>query len=237
MRTRLILSFALIVLLSVSLVVVIARQGASNEVQAFMFRGGMNSSNINQMVTTLEAYYSDHQSWQGVESLFSSSAGHGPGAGMGAGRGQGQGNAGGSGIMSQGPRMRLADAQGKVLVDTSGSTDGALSQSEIANAIVLQNNGRTVGYLLPAGAANFSPLEERFLVNRLGQAALTAGLIAGGVSLLAALFLAYRLTKPVRALTQAARQMASGDLSQRVAVQGKDELGIAVSISSVLVRL
>jgi two-component system sensor histidine kinase BaeS len=230
MRTRLILSFALIVLLSVSLVVVIARQGASNEVQAFMFRGGMNSSNINQMVTTLEAYYSDHQSWQGVESLFSNSAGHGPGAGMGAGRGQGQGNAGGnaggSGIMSQGPRMRLADAQGKVLVDTSGSTDGALSQSEIANAIVLQNNGRTVGYLLPAGAANFSPLEERFLVNRLSQAALTAGLIAGGVSLLAALFLAYRLTKPVRALTQAARRMASGDLSQRVVVQGKDELGV-----------
>jgi two-component system sensor histidine kinase BaeS len=225
MRTRLILSFVLIVLLSVSLVVVIARYGASNEVQAFMFRGGMNSSTINQMVTSLEAYYSNYQSWQGVESLFNSSTGRGPGAGMGAGRGQSQGNAGNGG-MGQGPRMRLADAQGKVLVDTSGSAVGALSQSEIANAIALQSNGHTVGYLLPAGAANFSPLEERFLVNRLSQAALTAGLIAGGVSLLVALFLAYRLIKPVRALTQAARRMASGDLSQRVAVQGKDELGV-----------
>lgn len=223
MRRRLILSFVLIVLLSVSLVVVIARQGASNEVQAFMFRGGMNSSNMNQMVSALEAYYSENQSWQGVESLFSSLAGRGSGGGMGAGRGQGAGNTSG---MGQGPRLRLADAQGKVLVDTSGPTGGALSQNEIANAIALQNNGHTVGYLMPAGAANFSPLEERFLVNRLGQAALTAGLIAGGVSLLVALFLAYRLTKPVRALTQAARQMTSGDLSQRVAVQGKDELGV-----------
>jgi signal transduction histidine kinase len=227
LRTRLILSFILIVLLSVSLVVIIARQGASSEVQAFMFRGGMNSSAINQMVTALEDYYHNHQSWQGVESLFSSSPGHGPGAGMGAGRGQGAGNAGAAGMgQGQGPRLQMADAQGKVLVDSSGTEGGVLSQSEIANAIALQDNGRTVGYLLPAGAANFSLLDERFLVNRLSQAALTAGLIAGGISLLVALFLAYRLTKPVHALTQAARRLASGDLSQRVAVRGKDELGL-----------
>lgn len=225
MRTRLILSFVLVVLLSVSLVVVIARQGASNEVRSFMFRGGVNSSSINQMVTTLEDFYSSHQSWQGVESLFSSSAGRGPGAGMGAGRGQGAGNAGNAG-MGQGPRLRLADAEGKVLVDTSGSAIEALSQSEIANAIALQDNGRTVGYLLPAGGANFSLLDERFLVYRLSQAALTAGLIAGAISLLVALFLAYRLVKPVHALTQAARRLANGDLSQRVAVQGGDELSV-----------
>jgi signal transduction histidine kinase len=227
MRTRLILSFVLVVLLSVSLVVIIARQGASNEVQAFMFRGGMNSSSINQTVTALEDYYSSHQSWQGVESLFSSSPGRGPGAGMGAGRGQGAGNPGSAGMgQGQGPRLRMADAQGNVLVDTSGTASGMLSQSEIANAIALQNNGRTVGYLLTAGAANFSLLDERFLVNRLSQAALTAGLIAGVVSLLVALFLAYRLAKPVHALTQAARRLANGDLSQRVAVRGKDELGV-----------
>jgi two-component system sensor histidine kinase BaeS len=227
MRTRLVLSFVLIVLLSVGLVVIIARQGASNEVRAFMFRGGMSSGIINQTVTALENYYHSHQSWQGVESLLSSTnpTGHGPGAGMGAGRGQGAGNAGNTGI-SQGPRLRLADAQRKVLVDTSGATGGVLSQSEIANAIALHDGGRTVGYLLPAGGANFSPLDENFLVNRLSQAALKAGLIAGIVSLFVALFLAYRLAKPVHALTQAARKLANGDLSQRVAVHGKDELGM-----------
>jgi two-component system sensor histidine kinase BaeS len=232
MRTRLILSFILIVLLSVSLVVVIARQGASNEVQAFMFRygmnaAGMNSSGINQLATELEDYYSSHLSWQGVESLFSSTSGHGPGAGMGAGRGQGVGNSGNTGTgQIQGPRLRMADAQGNVLVDTSGTAGGTLNPSEIANAIPLQNDGRTVGYLLPAGSTTFSTLDERFLVNRLGQAALTAGLIAIGVSLLVALFLAYRLLKPVHAMTQAARRMASGDLSQRVEVRGKDELAL-----------
>jgi signal transduction histidine kinase len=231
MRTRLMLSFVLIVLLSVSLVVIIARQGASNEVQAFMFRGGMNSSNVNQMVTALEEYFGSHQSWLGVETLFNNSSGRGPGAGMGsgmgAGRGQGAGNAGNAGMgQGQGPHIQMADAQGNILVDTSGTAGGVLSQNEIASAIALQNNGRTVGYLLPSGSANFSQLDERFLVNRLSQAALTAGLIAGVASLLVALFLAYRLTKPVHALTQAAGRLAKGDLSQRVVVQGKDELGV-----------
>ena len=103
---------------------------------------------------------------------------------------------------------------------------GKRSQSEIAIAIAMQSNGSTLGYLLPAGAANFSALDERFLVNRLSQAALTAGLIALGISLLVALFLAYRLAKPVHALTRAARRMADGDLSQRVTVRGKDELAM-----------
>jgi two-component system sensor histidine kinase BaeS len=224
MRTRLILSFLLIVLLSVSLVVIIARKGAFTEVQAFMFRGGVNASSVNQMVNTLEDYYRSHRSWQGVESLFGNTGGRGQGPGAGAGRSQGAGNAGmGQG---QGPRLRMADAQGNVLVDTSGAPASKLSQSEIANAIALQSDGSTVGYLLPAGAANFSTLDERFLVNRLSQAALTAGLIALGISLLVALFLAYRLAKPVHALTQAARRMADGDLSQRVAVRGEDELAM-----------
>jgi hypothetical protein len=41
MRLKLFLSFTLIVLVSVSLVAVIARRGAVNEVRTFIFRGGM----------------------------------------------------------------------------------------------------------------------------------------------------------------------------------------------------
>jgi signal transduction histidine kinase len=58
------------------------------------------------------------------------------------------------------------------------------------------------------------------------MAALTAGLIAGGLSLLLALLLTYRLLRPVRELTGAAQRLGSGDLSQRVKVSGNDELSI-----------
>jgi two-component system, OmpR family, sensor histidine kinase BaeS len=71
---------------------------------------------------------------------------------------------------------------------------------------------------------SFSEGDERFLVARLTRAAIIGGLVAGAVALLLALYLAHRLIQPVRLLTAAAQRLADGDLSQRVAIVGKDEL-------------
>jgi signal transduction histidine kinase len=217
MRLRLIISFAIVVLVSIATVVLIARQGAANEVRAFMFRGGM--AGAEDLVSALEAFYASQGSWQDVGDLLGSmggGAGHGPG--MGGQHGMG-------GMMGQ--RLRLADAQGKIAADTDlqGSA-GVLNQTELERAIVLQVDGKTVGYLLPEGGMAFSPGDETRLVSRITHAALIAGLVAGGVSLLLALALAYRLLRPVRELTRAAEKMAKGDLSQRVPIQGDDELAV-----------
>jgi two-component system sensor histidine kinase BaeS len=220
MRMRLMLSFALIVVVSVAAVVLIVRQGAAVEVRAFMFRGG--ASGTSGLVTSLEEYYAAHQTWQGVESLFTSMPGRHGGAGGGPG---GPGGQGPGAMMNQ--RLRLADASGNLVYDTAnpGAT-GSLSQDQIASAIALESGGKTVGYLLPEGATAFTTGEERALVSRLSQAAITAGLIGAGLSLVLALLLAYRLVRPVRALTTAARKLAAGDLSQRVTVAGDDELAV-----------
>ncbi|MBP1694728.1 MAG: two-component sensor histidine kinase [Chloroflexi bacterium] len=70
MRLRLFLSFVFIVLVSIVSVVVIAGQGAARVVQTFMFRG--NTSQVEQLVQNLEAYYSANGSWQGVETIVPS---------------------------------------------------------------------------------------------------------------------------------------------------------------------
>lgn len=62
----------------------------------------------------------------------------------------------------------------------------------------------------------------RSAVNRL---LLAGGIGAGVVALVVGLFLARRATAPVRALTDAARGVASGDRSQRVSFDGTDEFG------------
>ena len=85
MRLRLVLSFILIVLVSVTSVVLIARQNTASEVRAFMFRGGMTGSE--GLVGALEDYFRTNQTWQGVELLFTA---QGMGQGMGH-RGQGMG--------------------------------------------------------------------------------------------------------------------------------------------------
>jgi two-component system, OmpR family, sensor histidine kinase BaeS len=213
MRIRLIIAFALIVLVSVGSVVLLSGRGAASEVRSFMFRGGIVG--VDDLVVSLEKYYQANLSWEGAESLVELSA-HMQRSGHGARRMM-------PWMMEQ--RLRLADASGSVLVDTSSPENlGYLTQSELAYAIPLVVNRETVGYLLPEGGMFFTRDQESDLLVRLNRAALIAGLIAGGLSLLLALLLAYHLLRPIKALTNAAGNLARGDLSQRVPVSGGDEL-------------
>lgn len=216
MRLRLILSFVFIGLVSIVSVILLARRGVANEVYAFMFRGGMTGSEA--LVETLEAYYRDNNSWQGVESILLS-----PGHGMGKGGGN-QGNAGMmQGMMGQ--RLRLVDEHGKVLVDTfEPEPSSSLDAEQMERAIPLRNGQDVIGYLLPEGGMGFNQADQTVLLNRLSRAGLVAALVAVGISLALALFLSYRLLLPVHALTRAAGRLAQGDLSQRVQVIGNDEL-------------
>jgi two-component system OmpR family sensor kinase/two-component system sensor histidine kinase BaeS len=126
--------------------------------------------------------------------------------------------------MMMGQRLRLADSSGAVVADTTGVASGELSRAEKEAAIPIEVEGRTVGYLSWQGGMALTAADETFLVSRLTRAAITAGLIAAGLSLLLALLLSYTLMRPVRELTRAAQRLGERDLSQRVRVSGKDEL-------------
>jgi signal transduction histidine kinase len=132
------------------------------------------------------------------------------------------------GMMGQ--RLRLADDDGSLIADTaspglSGTAPGIqLTRREMDSAVELRVDSQVVGYLLGEGGMGFNQGDETFLVNRISNAALIAGLIAGVLALVLASILAYRLLRPVRELTLAAKSMAFGDLSQRVPVRGDDEL-------------
>ena len=210
MRVKLFLSFLLIILVAVAGVAWIVQQGTVREVQAFMFGGGIGI--LSEMQASLEAYYAANDSWEGVDTVLSASQTHG------RGMGQGQG-----GMMNQ--RFWVADATGIIVADSGGTDVGtALTEAEQEAATVLEMDGDTVGYLMAQGGMGFTQGDETYLVTRLNQAALIAGAVAGGLALVLAVLLAMQLLRPVRALTKAAKQMAKGDLSQRVAVKGKDEM-------------
>ncbi len=205
MRLKLFLAFSLIVLVSVSLVALIARRGAVNEVRTFMFRGGMYG--LSDLTNSLEDYYSSHGSWAGVQSVFIS----------------GRGRGGMAGMMNQ--RLLLANASGLVLTDSQGTDAGTtLAASQLSAAIPLIVDGDTVGYLLTSGGVGISALDQQAILSRLNRAVLIATLLSGVLGLVLALILAYTLLRPVHALTHAAQQLATGDLSHRVQVHGGDEL-------------
>jgi signal transduction histidine kinase len=164
------------------------------------------------MVQTLEAYYQETGSWQGVGPLLAGVSGHGSGGMMG------------------GQRIRVADALGLVVYDTRGFAGEVLGKDDLSSANFLRDaNGKTIGFLLAeagtgAGMMRGNSQAGANLMIRLTSASLTAALIGGGLALLVALFFGYQLLRPVGALTRAARAMAGGDLGQQVKVKGTDEL-------------
>ncbi len=231
MRLRLFLAFTLVVVVAVATVLLVARQGTASEVRAFMLRGGMMG--LTDLVASLEEYYTETGSWQGIEALFQfgpnpnrPGAQGGQGQGNGRGPGMGEGHGGMMGGVHSGQRLRLADAEGLVIADTAGDPQGSLSASEIEGAIPLRSGARTVGYLVPEGGMVASSRDQELLLGRLNRAALTGALIAGGLALILSLLLAYRLLRPVRELTAAAAQLARGDLSSRVQERGSDEIAV-----------
>jgi signal transduction histidine kinase len=215
MRLRLILSFVAVVLVSIVSFALVLRLGTVLEVRQFMYHGGMVSGD--SLITELEDYFHTNGSWSGVETLL-------PQFGKGRGRMAGMMQDPQTGA---GQRLQLADASGTIIFDSSDESTGSnLSFLDRFRAIELTANGQRAGYLLAEGGATVSQNQESLLLSRLNQAALIAALIGGGLALLLGLLLAYRLLRPVQDLTQAAGNLAAGDLTQRVAVSREDELGI-----------
>ncbi len=219
MTRRLLLAFAIVVLITIISLVIVMRLSTAQTVRTFMFRGGM--AGVESLVEELEDHYHDSGSWNGSESVFQSSPGPGqggPGFGMGPGMGMKRDE-----MMSQ--RIRLVDRDGNVVLDNRDrNAHGHVEDDELEYAIPLEVNGQEVGYLIAEDGLLFTTENEQALLTRLNQAAFTAAVIAGAVSLILALMLSYSLVRPVRDLTKAASQMAHGDLSQRVRVGGDKSL-------------
>ena len=122
----------------------------------------------------------------------------------------------------------LADAEGKVLisVDPAYPPGSSIPLERLQrDGIKLSVGNAPIGYLLRAARMPvFNPAETLFLRRTYQALALALGgaLI---VAVLIGVWLARRLTRPLRALTEAAQEIAQGNLEQEVTVASRDEIG------------
>jgi signal transduction histidine kinase len=221
MQIRLFLAFTLIVIIAIGSVVLLVRRSTAEEIETFMFRGGMLG--VEELVTELEACYQTHHNWEPCGELLES---HPPM--MGNAPGQHRGPRSGRGMQEQSGTplsLQLVDPTGTIIART-GKVSDDFAQEEPApqTGIPLRYQQEIVGYLQSEGRPEFTDQQERTLVTRLNRVALTAAAIAGGAALLLSVLLAAQLLKPVQELTGAARKVSQGDLSQRVQTRGDTEL-------------
>ncbi len=215
MRWRLLLVFLLMIVIALGVVSVVARYTTQQEVRTFLGHGGQVG--LENLARSLEDYYDENGSWQGVMPLLNGGAGKGPG------RGAGGNEAGGDHL--------LLDAAGEFAAGSETALD-SLSEGDInlADAIPLEVGGVLVGYLVPEGGmADLPDNFESLLIERVNRASLLAALISGAVAIPLAFLLSAMILRPVFGLTRAAESLAAGDLSQRVIVRGNNELAVLAS--------
>ncbi len=162
----------------------------------------------------LADYYATHESWDGLERWLLERRGPGN---MGMGMG-----------VRGGMRLLILDGDRRVVVDSQGQATGQTVPQTIWNAgVPIQVNGQEVGRLISEAAlleARQRTQEERAFLRSIGWALAGASLVGGLAAIVVATVLALQLTAPARQLTRAARKIATGDLSQRVAIRSQDEL-------------
>jgi signal transduction histidine kinase len=215
-------SLLLVVLVSVSLTAFLINHDTAAQFQQYV-QGG-NSAYTQRVVDSLTLYYRDNHGWQNVLDILQAS------------------------LRNNGERLALADSNGRIIADTAvrstGKSTGNLADS---GSVPVEVSGQTVGtlYLSLNGAGQGrgykggrsissqnsagqpvtvqSP-EDTFL-SRINRYIWLAGLIALAIALLLGLLLTRQIIRPLHSLNHGARQLSRGDLTYRVKVKSRDEIG------------
>jgi signal transduction histidine kinase len=210
MRSRLFAAFAVLILITLIGVSFSIRRTTADQIRKFVNRGG--ELGVSQTVDDLEAYYEEHQSWDGAENILFKSGNSSGGGGYGRGE---------QGRMT----THLVDENGVVILGGTADEVGTkLSDDELAAGIELVVSRKTVGYLILPGQIVSNGSLETALLEHLDEALFTAAAVSGVTALILALLLAAIFVKPIGELTKAASTLATGNLDERVVVKGTEEI-------------
>jgi signal transduction histidine kinase len=206
----------LVVLISVGLMAYLTNINTTREFGQYLSQG--NQKYVENLAEALSQIYAQEGSCSNVQSLLPDLQ------------------------RSSNDRLLVANASGIIVGDTSDQWLGKTASSVgIAGGTSIYVSGKKVGevYLITsqvAGGRGFmgghggTPTQsaisaEQSFLNRVNSSLIITGIIAVAIALLVGLILTRQLTRPIKALVNGARQIAGGNLSHRVKINTKDELG------------
>ena len=202
---KMVLAFLGIALVSIMLIVLLARWNTGTEFTRFVSdRWGED------MGENLADHYRESGSWEGVQRVIAAS------------RNQGAPN----NAPPQRPFFTLANENGRVISAGPGYQTGEkVQQVDLENGIPIEVDGEIVGTLVMGKIPlERNPREAEF-IQRTNRMLVISALGASIVALLIGIFLSRTLTRPIRELTEATHAVAEGKLGQQVSVRSKDEMG------------
>ncbi|MGC8874664.1 MAG: histidine kinase dimerization/phospho-acceptor domain-containing protein, partial [Chloroflexia bacterium] len=211
---RLMLAFALVILVAVGVVALLAGLSVRQEFHRYLRYSGIWPSQA--LVDQLVEFYRGRGSWEGVERILVREALL-PTPRINARRNWGTGPL----------QFVLADADGRVVFDGGPPPrERYLTREERAAGRSIVVDGQTVGWLVivpPGRPALLEPLELIF-IGRLSRWLILGALLAGALGLILGAILSRGLTAPLRRLAEAAQAVARRDFTQQVREEGSEEV-------------
>jgi len=201
LRYRLLLALIAVVVVVVGTVTVLASRTTVREFQRYVERGSVLRDR--RLQGMLAVHYEQNGSWEDVQPLVEQMS------------------------KTSGERIVLADENKLVLADSDRKLIGQTASSNtIGPGVMITWGDVPVGFLYVQPTGGLPPGSPEALFLRSVNRWLLAGVIAAAaVAIVLTVTLSRRILRPVEALTEAARRMETGDLSQRVTVSTRDEIG------------
>jgi signal transduction histidine kinase len=216
LRFRLLASFSLAIILAIAAVYFFSSQAAKSEIDRFSERS--EEARFSRVMFELYRYYNRRGDWEGIQPYVEQWG------------------------SLYGRQIILTDGSGFVVADSTGEHigeyTGDFTVEHVPDDTIVYFEPESKGMSLPPmfgrrvpGTIYVDPaISDEFpspttLLRSISQFILIGALIAIVVALLFSFLLSRRILAPVRALTTAARQLGQGDLSQRVDLNDKGEIG------------
>lgn len=202
LQFRLLFAFALVIVITTGSVFFLIYQTTRVEINRFAER--LELIQVQRLELELSKHYYRHRGWEGIQPFLEQ-----------------WGN-----LYEQ--RIILTDTTGKVVADSQGELSGGLYDSDLPGIAVStpwEANDLGTLYVSPATTPSISMPSFRIVYLAIGRFLLWGGLFAVAVAILLAFFLSRRILSPVKALTIAAGQLGRGDLTQRVQLKDRGEVG------------
>lgn len=213
--------YLVVIAVALALVVLVAGQVTARQFDLYVTQQGQQWATT--LVPSLEAYYADNGSWEGVSDWLNNDTSSSSGM-MGMGSGQGMMMRWGNMWAMMDTRLLLADSRGQVVADSENEDNGRqLPFDVLAQGMPLEVNGQQAGTLVVAELSISSTTRQfaSVISRSVGLAALVAALLA----LVLGVLLSQRITRPLHRMADAAQQVASGNLDVSVPAHTHDELG------------
>ena len=212
LQYRLLVAFLLVIVVVVVTMTVFVLPTAEQEIEEYAQRTGRLQ--LARMHHWLLGYHSASGDWSGVQPFIEE---------MGVLYGQ---------------WVVLAREDGIVIADSRSMLFGRPFAEDWTQVVLRGGDGEVLGVLYVSAEAGIDEAFARALRDSFGVFVIWGGLLAVFVALVLTVVLSRTISAPVRQLVESARRAGAGDLSVRVAVADRSELGeLAQSFNSMIADL